>query len=136
MQNSSEQSNALSKYEGIWASYQAKYESKEKVRLLRSKEEQLHTVREHSTSGIVMPTVHTMHTCNNHFRCPTRKADSRAGTGNSCYETESRWESLKSLHTLCTHVYMCIHRQKFLSGTMGATNVSMILFCMLHLEHI
>ena len=50
---SSEQSNALSKYEGIWASYKAKYESKEKVRLLRSKEEQLHTVQEHSTLGIV-----------------------------------------------------------------------------------
>ena len=88
LQNSSEQSNALSKYEGIRASYQAKYESKEKVRLLRSKEEQLQTVWEHSTSGIVMFTVHTMHTRNNFFRRSTRKADSRAGTDNSCYETE------------------------------------------------
>ena len=60
---SSEQSNALSKYEGIWASYKAKYESKEKVRLLRSKEEQLHTVREHSTSEIVMLTIHAMYVC-------------------------------------------------------------------------
>jgi hypothetical protein len=69
--NSSEQSNALSKYEGIWASYKAKYESKEKVRLLRSKEEQLHTVREHSTPGIVMLTVHVMYVYRNNycFRC-------------------------------------------------------------------
>ena len=60
---SSEQSNALSKYEGIWASYKAKYESKEKVRLLRSKEEQLHTVRQHSTSRIVMLSGHAVYVC-------------------------------------------------------------------------
>ena len=46
--NSSEQCSALSKYEGVWSTYQAKYESKEKVKMLMKKREELRTVQEHS----------------------------------------------------------------------------------------
>lgn len=113
LQNSSEQTTALSKYERIWATYQAKYESKEKVRLLRSKEEQLHTFREHSTPwpGLVMLTVHIMYTvaimyC---FRCSAWKADPRTGTDNSCHETESRWESSKLREHMFNTYILCIY---------------------------
>lgn len=46
--SSSDQSNALSKYEGIWASYQAKYESKEKFKQLKKKREDIQVMQEHS----------------------------------------------------------------------------------------
>ena len=47
MYYSTEQCGVLSKYEKLWASYQEKYESKEKFKLLTKKKEELHAVQEH-----------------------------------------------------------------------------------------